>query len=292
MNLNTHNAMKYSITNKQKGFTLVELLVSMLIGLFILSVAVTFLITSSRTLVNQGSEDLIQENARFAFEILSSNVRLMGLNESTDPNVLIQGTFNNTICDGNESCTQNSFDYVLNGQNIDSDSIAFDYVLDSGTTCTGNQITQETKVVTVFFVSDLDGDGIASFNCRSFESQLDPFTSNFTNFVEPPGFGASPIIDGIDSMQVQYGVDTNGDGSVEQYSSYGNVTVLQRPNIKAIKVGLLVNSGQAILENQATESSFVVAPQQIYQVLDGQNTFTDLVLRQVYSTTIFLPNRI
>lgn len=291
MNSGINNIMKHETTYNQKGFTLVELLVSMLIGLFVLGVAVSFLITSSRTLVNQSSEDLIQENARFAFEILSSNVRLMGLNQSVDPNVVIQGTFNNALCPNNQSCTANSVNYVLNNQVINSDSIAFDYVLNNGITCTGNQITQETKVVTVFFVGDLDGDGIASLNCRSFESQLDPFTSNFVNFVEPIGFGPSPIIDGIDSMQVQYGVDVNGNGSVDQYSSYNNVTVLQRPNIKSIKVGFLVNSGQAVLEDQVTENNQGLQ-QRTYQLLDGQNIFTDLVLRQAYSTTIFLPNRI
>ena len=276
------------------GFTLIELLIGLLISLFIIAGAVTFLITSSRTLVNQSSEDLIQENARFAFEILSSNGRLLGLNQSADPNVLTEGVFDDAICNlggggANIDCNANALIYDLNGQDIDYDSVAFDYVISGGTTCAGNAITQETKVVTVFFVADLDengtGDGISSLYCRSFEAQLNPLTSNFDTFTEPNG--ALAIIDGIDSLQIQYGVDTNNDGSIERYSSYPRVTNADKANVKAIKVGLLVSSGQTI----ASDQNVVVNQARTYQIFDSPNiVITDTVLRQIYSTTIFLPN--
>lgn len=281
-----NNMIKTMKHSSETGFTLVELLIGLLVSLFILAIAVTFLVTSSRTLVNQSSEDLIQENARFAFEILSSNVRLSGYNESADENVITEGIFDDTICDANSDCNGNSVNYDLSGVQIDSDSIAFDYVINNGTTCTGSQITSETKVVTVFFVADLDGDGVASLNCRSYESELDLLTQNFINYNEPNG--ALSIIDGVDSMQIQYGIDVNVDGSIERYSSYDNVTAANKANVLALKIGLLVSSGQTIAGDQNT----IVNQARTYQVLDGQNTITDGLLRQIYSTTIFLPNRI
>ena len=288
--------MKHTITSDQQGFTLIELLIGLLVGLFIIGISVAFLVTSSRTLVNQSTEDLIQENVRFAFEILSSNIRLMGFNDAPSQTIFsnvvdtsVQGIFSTPICEGNmTNCTADSVNYHLNGQTIDSDSVAFDYILDNGTTCTGNPVTQEVKVVTVFFVDDIDGDGIASLNCRSFESQRDSISQNFIDYQEPQP--ALAIIDGIDSMQVQYGVDVDADNAVERYVTYNNlIAIATPPNVRAIKIGFLANSGQAIAEDRTTERN-IVGPQN-YQVLDGLNIFNDIILRQIYTTTIFLPNR-
>ena len=239
--------------------------------------------------MNQSSEDLIQENARFAFEIISSNVRLMGLSQSTDVNALSDGIFDNAICPiggTNSDCNNNGLLYSLNGVNIDYDSVGFDYIINSGVTCVGDRVNQESKVITSFFVADLDGDNIASLYCRSFTSQLNPITSNFDNFTE----GASSplaIIDGIDSLQIQYGIDTNNDGSIERYSSYDTVTNADKPNVRAIKVGLLVSSGQTV----ASDQNVVNNEARIYRLFDSVNDITDNLLRQIYSTTIFLPNR-
>ena len=135
------------------GFTLVELLVGLFVSLFILAGAVTFLITSSRTLVNQSSEDLIQENARFAFEIMSSNIRLAGLSQSTNLNVDSEGIFDNAICPiggGTSDCNNNGLMYTLNGDDIDYDSVGFDYIIDSGITCVGDTISQRLKLLQAF----------------------------------------------------------------------------------------------------------------------------------------------
>ena len=287
LNKNTRTAsMVFSQT--ELGFTLVELLVGLFISLFIVAGAATFLVTSSRTLVNQSSEDLIQENARFAFEIMSSNIRLAGLSQSTNLNVDSEGIFDNAICPidgGTSDCNNNGLMYTLNGDDIDYDSVGFDYIIDSGITCVGDTISQETKVITSFFVADLDGDNIASLYCRSFESQLNPITSNFDTFTEGD---SSPlaIIDGIDSMQIQYGIDSNGNG-IERYSSYNNVTDADKPNVRAIKIGLLVSSGQTVVGEQNVVSNET----RIYRLFDSVNDITDTLLRQIYSTTIFLPNK-
>jgi len=277
--------------NRERGFTLVELLIGLLISLFILGGAVTFLVTSSRTLVNQSSEDIIQENARFAFEIISSNLRLAGLRQPQNENIITEIIFDDAICDinGNDTdCNTNSTGYNIGGLAIDSDSIAVDYVIDSGTTCVGNAITQdETKVVTVFFIADIDGDSIPSLYCRSFESQLNPLTSNYEVFTEPNNAQPLAIIDGIDSLQIQYGVDLNDDGDIDQYSGYDNLDNANRQNVIAVKIGLLVSSGQTI----AGDQNVIDNEARTYQLFDSENTITDALLRQIYSTTIFLPNR-
>ena len=61
MKINTH-------TNKQGGFTLVELMVGAVIGLFLIGGAISILVTSRQTYATVDDLSRIQENARFAID--------------------------------------------------------------------------------------------------------------------------------------------------------------------------------------------------------------------------------
>jgi type IV pilus assembly protein PilW len=268
----------------QAGFTLVELMIGMMISLFVSAVSMTYMVTSSRMLSNQNSEDLIQENARFAFELMSSNIRLAGSNVSTHPNAEANGVFQDAECAG-AVCTVDSLDYTIGTTSYDSDRVAFDYIIDNGTNCTGSAIIQEVKLVTVFFVADLENDGISSLYCQALEAPFDTLNLDYTTFTT---FTAVPIIDGVDSLQVQYGIDTGADGTIDRYASYANVLAegLDLANLRAVRIGLLVSSGQQIQSEQST----IDETSRTYNLLDGTYTRNDGVLRRTFSTTVFLPN--
>lgn len=63
---------------EQVGVTLVELLVSMAIGLFILAGVVGIVLSSRSTYQTEQEGSFIQENARYAVEVLSRDIRLAG----------------------------------------------------------------------------------------------------------------------------------------------------------------------------------------------------------------------
>ena len=69
--------------NKQKGLTLVELLISMTLGVIIASAATLLFITGQRSLaVQQGAADL-QDNANFGLNLITKDMRLLNLDNET-----------------------------------------------------------------------------------------------------------------------------------------------------------------------------------------------------------------
>lgn len=63
---------------KQCGFSIVEMMVAVLIGLFLMAGAISMLVTSKRTYTIQEDLSRIQENARFAMEFLARDLRMAG----------------------------------------------------------------------------------------------------------------------------------------------------------------------------------------------------------------------
>ncbi len=93
---------------------------------------------------------------------------------------------------------------------------------------------------------------------------------------------AEEMVEGVEGMQILYGVDTTGDFSVDSYQKADWVeTNAQWPNVISAQVNLLVRSPDDRVAN---------APQTYH--FNGANvTATDRRLRQSFSSTITLRNR-
>lgn len=70
--------MNQQNVKKAKGFTLIELMVSMLIGLIILNGVIQVVLNSKRSYLDNQEVSQIQENARFAIDTLSRDLRMAG----------------------------------------------------------------------------------------------------------------------------------------------------------------------------------------------------------------------
>ncbi|GAA6139043.1 hypothetical protein NBRC116583_27900 [Arenicella sp. 4NH20-0111] len=281
------------IRHSQHGYTLVELMIGLLISLMVGSVALTFMLSGARTLSNQGAEDTIQENARFALEILASSVRLSGSNTSKDPQTatLSQGVFREAIC-ANKDCNVNNAEHKTGtaGKNAiisATDVAAFEYISNQGKTCTGTDITFEQQVVQVYYIADPEDDGVSSLYCAAYLASLNYVSNTFTGHVASGN--AVPLIDGVEMLQVQYGLDSDSDGLIDGYVSYANLdpAPAKVSGLRAIKIGLVFsNTQEEVAGSQNTENK----KSRTYTALDGSLTANDAVLRQSVSTTIFLPN--
>ena len=75
------NHQKQKINN---GFSLIELLVAMTLGLFLIGGAITMFMSNSRTYNEQVSMSRLQENARFALDILMRDIRIAGYSGCSD----------------------------------------------------------------------------------------------------------------------------------------------------------------------------------------------------------------
>lgn len=82
-------------TKKQHGFTLVELMVAMTLGLLLLGGVITILTSSHQTYRVNDALARMQENARYAFQILSRDIRMAGYFGCAGSNVPTVNTLNN-----------------------------------------------------------------------------------------------------------------------------------------------------------------------------------------------------
>jgi type IV pilus assembly protein PilW len=96
---------------------------------------------------------------------------------------------------------------------------------------------------------------------------------------------AAPVelVENIENLQIEYGVDTNDDGVADTYSTASTVdTNAQWPNVASIRVELVAASPE---NNVTTES-------QAYTFAGSTITPTDRRLRQVASFTVAVRNRL
>ncbi len=77
---NTVARNMFSMTqcSNNRGFSLIELMISMLIGLIVLNGVIQIVINSKRSFIDNQEMSQIQENARYAMDILGREVRLAG----------------------------------------------------------------------------------------------------------------------------------------------------------------------------------------------------------------------
>ncbi len=96
---------------------------------------------------------------------------------------------------------------------------------------------------------------------------------------------AEELVEGIENLQITYGVDTNADRAADTYSRADQVQAAgQWDQVVGVRVEMLVQSPE---DNIATEPmSYVIGG------ATTAYTSTDRRLRQVYSTTITLRNRV
>jgi len=289
-----------------QGFSLIELLVGMVISLLVGSVAIGYLFSSSQLYSAKNSQDLIQENNRFAVDIVSNYLLNSGqvnteklIDNLKDPLFLsdiCSANLKDNITDiGTISCNRNNQNNVVgpagNTITYSSDRLAIqtitdqDFVSCSGQTVSATSVEQPKMIVTVFWAGDIDADGISSLYCQTYTSEFS-FAGVFDTY-EVLG-SPIPLVDGIQMFQYQLGIDNDNDNDVDLYQDYDNVTNANRKNVKTIRFGFLTSSGQTVQRDINNE----VATSKTYNLFDGEHTTaaTDKELRLTSSYTIFLPN--
>ena len=300
----THNtkirsamSIKRKLVGFTRGYTTVELLVGLVLSLFIIGLTLTYFMVSARTLKLHTNEAVVQENGRFALEILASAIRHAGINPSNDLDHQMQVFYAGSLCASGEqalghgeastsACTKDGANNLVDNN---SDRVSVDFVLDASkmpsdmsvSLCNGHRVDvpagRQRHFASVYWTADIDGDGVRSLYCQGLN--LD------TNLAEG---AASPLIDGVERLQVQYGLDSNGDGIVERYLSFTHLGATNAHRVRSVRFALLVASG---LHETEANTEFG-GQRKTFKLLDGASeTMTnEQVFRQVYATTVMIHN--
>ncbi len=322
---------------RQLGISLVEVLVALVISLFLLGGIVQVYTGNKTTFAFTNALAEIQENARFAMETMSQDLRLAGewgciAFDSADTT-----NINDTLTAGNVAGYDTDFhDFIgedsiqgINGAGV-PDSITIrggkpsqtnvegpftasttqHIYTDTTNTITANDIilvarcgandlliAAEADILPVTSVvvgttADQRRINLGANKSQQFENDAMVIELQTVDYTIQNGASGEPalfraefgvaqeLVEGVEDMQILYGVDTDNDQFPNQYVSADGVGDWE--DVVAVRISLLMRS----IDDFITE-----APQTI--TFNGGNiTPGDRRIRQVFTTTVALRNRI
>jgi type IV pilus assembly protein PilW len=292
--------------NFQRGFTLVELMITLVLSLLITYGIAQVLISSNQNSASSDGASQTQETARFVMSFVGRQIRGTGINSMTDRDVTSRTAMGCGVADlnANNACSFNNDagateanitvgPGVLSGDRLALSwippSIALTYpafslgdptpIFPSITTdCTGASFpgfAPNTMIINTFWVSL---DPLTQTNSLLCQGRL---FNNVTSTVSATGV-AQVIANGVEAIHFLYGEATNvASDDVTRYVNANEVNDWNR--VFAIKVSVMTRS-LGDVTNSVSTKQYVMLDSDIY-------TFTDAINRQVFSSTFFIPNR-
>ncbi len=267
--------------SKQRGLSIVELLVALVISMLLMTGVVQVFLSSKQTYASNEAASRLQENGRFALEFIAQSARHAGYVEAANstaapPNPIASPGAAN--CNTSQVCS-------VQGAGNASDTIGFALqprIVDGARRdCLGNTLGGATAhrdlIINQFEIIPGADDNPSALGCKSWN-----FTNGAGEWVAGPQ--ALPLVEGIDALQIQYGISTAGDrNNVNQYVSADRVTALNRwGNVVAVRIAVLANSVEPVRPP---------VPARQYVLLDAPPILIDDGrARQVFTTTIKLRN--
>ncbi|MGB1309882.1 MAG: PilW family protein [Leucothrix sp.] len=270
-----------SLLKRQQGFSLVELMVAVVVGLFIIIGISSVYVGSKRSSITTTELSLLQANGRAVLEQLTAVIQHTGYKStrsSLDSDMFILGPVTNSQCsDGVDSVANTTLFSAIENDTARGDTIGIVYLGDDLLTmdCTGSEIptncrlsdtspalTPASKIYN-YFKADVNADGMPVLTCAgSLRAEEDE------------------IAEGVENLQINYGEDVDSDGMADRFVNSDDVSNWN--SIVSVNVAVLVRSLRPIAVSASVRS---------YQLLDNVVvTPNDKYLRAVFTTTIRLRN--
>lgn len=270
------------LRRQQSGLSLVELMVALLLGLVLMTGIIQVFLSSRQTYATNEAMARLQENGRFALEFLSRGARLAGYVEpiyiGNKPLPIVRplcaglpGTVPSTLCSengaGNES---DSISFVMQPALVDGEK----------RDCLGNIVGTSDLIINNFSIIAANGNTPAALGCRAY---------NLTTASWTGGPNAQALVEGVDSLQILYGISTGNDSrSANQYVSADRVgnNLSDWQKIRSVRISVLANSVVTTSSDQANRQYILLDA----SPLTAANLNSDRRSRQIFTTTIQLKN--
>lgn len=254
-------------TRCERGFSLIELMIAMAMFAVVSLAGFTVLSSGQRTSVMNDEVVKIQQSVRLALELISRDIRMAGYgNPATPSNVPYTGNgCTSTINPTNSSAGPDSIaiitmDRVIGrlqqnaplGTATSTSTIVLDSVtglsvndvitLDGVFTATVTAINTGTKTLTLgtTIQTPQTFNGAAGTGTQVVRLTCVKYTVNTTTnqlMRQDDSTGAVAVVDGIEDLQLAYGVDADGDGRIDDKSGSGGIDCLDlTPNSLASAV--------------------------------------------------------
>ncbi|HYL88944.1 MAG TPA: PilW family protein [Burkholderiales bacterium] len=282
--------------NRHRGFSLIELMIALTIGL-ILSVVVSQIFLNTST-VFRSTDNLsrVQENARYALALLTREIR--SASYRSDPRIPRQQAYpvattpGITGTDGGMSASpvsgipdQITVRFQGSGTGASADGTVQD--------CIGNRIDYGNMVVNTFLIkNDPANNNEPTLYCNT---AVPPAACT-----DPPAGSCYPLIPSVENFQIVYGEDIgaapftpNPDGSVDRWVPAGSVS--NWDNVLSVRVALLMRTTDQV--SSAVDSRVYAMSGTNVRPCPGGWTAgacaagTDSRSRRLYTSVINLRNR-
>lgn len=283
------NSKDYFLPRTQTGLTLIELMISMVIGLFLLLSISSVYLSNLKSGVKRDQYSLLEDNARLALDSMSQVIEHAGYQGTARmvDDKFISEKVSSNACVVNNNTLYTSFDKTKDdnsGDQFTGDRIGVVYLGSAAfnTDCAGNtapancqignpantSASQLSRIYNAFYIDKVNNDGkLKCIGSRTVGAQL--------------------IADNIENMQITYGIDSDDDLTIDQYVDASAINKGDWGQVKSVQIAVLVKSDREVKQ---------VADQKRYSLLGKSITAPkganakDKFQRAVFSTTVLLGN--
>lgn len=345
-------------TSKQKGLTLVELLIALTIGLFVVGAIGALYVNTRQGFTYANEVARIQETGRFALETISRDIRMAGYNGCSrsviTANIINNGSSNPLLdittpilgFEGGVSTLPSVLSsagalsgtdaLILMGGSASGEMVvkSHDPALAQIETLGHSVKSGEMLMVTdcskasVFQVSNIAANyvehntGGSPGNCSKFLGVTCPSSGASASYVYKPGSslmrvfsnayfiadsvsnpgtrslfsmalegtgGVSTkreLLNNVENMQIAYGIDGDGNGTVDSYVTASGVSDWSK--VISVKIALLVRSTGNHISTGSQPYTFMTTAGSTNENLE---TPSDRIMRRVFSETAVARNR-
>ncbi len=272
--------------NYQQGLTLVELMISLALGLLVLAGALSVTFTSMYSVSRADVYRNLNERGKYALETLQFFIQHAGFPGAGQPAPIRNGTKLLLPIVLNQS----GANLTTDGTGSNADTIAVSaFNLPGGIDCSGNAIPNNSTIITQFAIIPATTTQPAALGCRTFQSvSLLANRSDGLPAITNPTAPFVRLIENIENMQIMYLMQYNN--KTLQYINATDLAALppaDLENIKAVKVSLLVagvsTTTSGILRGNHSYLRHNFENNYTYNLLDAPNiTPNDGLPRQVF----------
>lgn len=291
-----------------KGFTLVEMMISLLLSMVIIAAIGKVFVESRDGFRKQKALSYLVQDGRYAMDLLGKEFRRTGfLNNRLNLTKTAETLFindENVLGSGVDFSTGESIHGVLNNEGFEEDifdinHIVFRYQLKDSSDLGNGKLNynssscaigiglaayedpeiEDTVVSLYFYIQFSKTANTSVLYCRAKRINLSDRANAKKNKI---GRG-QPLISNVEKLSILYGIDTSGNGDANQYLTANQVTEDDWKNVTSVRVHLVLASE----ERQVTND---VPKYKIEGITYEVNSPDDKRLYRVFSSTFTIRN--
>lgn len=295
------------VMNIQRGFTLIELMIALILGSLIVAASIQVFINANQSLAFQQSSANIQNSGLFGIDYIVRDLRRANIDSNSAAMTIdtLHGgiVFNNkniskaTMTDAesiNALLTKSSIG-PSNFNSLKSDQIVIQYknTIGSQFNCEGVKVLPNQFVVQRYFLKEEKAAATADqYRPLSLRCKATVYTGDSATSLDLSGDGEM-LIPNVDHLRVLLGVARDNpvkDGVMDDFlyvSPSEYIKLIDKPQIVSIQLGILVRSPESVA-NGTELTKFTVLDLQNKELLTDPDK--SKYLRQVITQTVALRN--